>query len=48
MTKEEAIKEIKLYQEYVCGGLDEALNVAIASMEKLIKLEKWMEVQENE
>lgn len=43
MSKEEAIKEIKLYKEYVCGGLEEAFNVAIASMEKLAKIEKLME-----
>ena len=43
MTKQEAIKEINLYREFASKGLEEALNVAIESMEKLIKLEKWME-----
>lgn len=48
MTKEEAIEELKLYEEYIHGGLKEAFDVAIEAMEKLIKLEKWMEEQGND
>ena len=48
MTKEEAIEELKLYEEYIHGGLKEAFDVAIEAMEKLNKLEKWMEEQGND
>ena len=48
MTKEEAIKEINLYKEFVSGGLEEAFNVAIKSMQILIKLEKQMGERINE
>ena len=43
MSKEEAIKELNLYAEYISGGLEEAFKVAIESMEKLIRLEEWMD-----
>ena len=46
MSKEEAIKKINTYKEYACGSLEEALDVAISSMEKLIKLEKCIEIKE--
>ncbi len=48
MTKAEAIEEFKIYEEYTHGGLKEAIKVAVESMEKLIKLEKWMEEQAHE
>ena len=48
MSKQEAIEELKLYEEYTYGGLKEAFSIAIESMEKLIKLEKWLEEQTNE
>ena len=43
MSKEEAIKELKLYKENAWGGFAEALEIAIESMEKLIRLEEWMD-----
>ena len=48
MTKEEAIKEFAVYEEFAYGGLKEAMDVAIKAMEKLIKIEKWMEDKEDD
>ena len=48
MTKEEAIKEINLYKEFASDSLGEAFDVAIAAIDKLIKIEKWLEVQGND
>ena len=43
MSREEAIKEINLYREFICGGLEEAFNIAIESMRKLDRIEKTLE-----
>ena len=48
MTKQEAINEINLYKEFASNSLAEAFDIAIAAIDKLIKIEKWLEVQENE
>lgn len=47
MTREEAIKEINLYREFICGGLEEAFNIAIESMRKLDIIENILE-EDNE
>jgi hypothetical protein len=48
MTLEEAIKELKPYADSTWGGLREALNMAIKAMEKLEKVEKWLEEKAND
>lgn len=45
MTKEEAIKELELYFNNTFGNAKEALAMAIKALEKLDKIEKWLEVQ---
>ena len=45
MTKEEAIRVLKEAVDSTQEEYDMAFNLAIEAMEKLIKLEKWMEVQ---
>ena len=58
MTKEEAIKILHPYtsksalegydREHSIAVVEEACIVACAALEKLIKIEKWLEVQTNE
>ena len=45
MTRQEAIAELKIYKAHAWGDFDEALRIAIEAIEKVDKLENWMEEQ---
>lgn len=48
MTKQEAVEVIQMYASHTFGEIREALIVAMEAIEIVNRLEKWMEVQEDD